>query len=95
MTQEELESKANYIEDLQLYPYRIKMDQFQYCLEKHLSSRKDGNLRWSALGYYSGISSCLNKMVHDAVKEKSYASLKEYVTALTTKIETLKKLTIV
>ena len=95
MTQEELESKATYIEDSQLYPYRIKMDQFQYCLEKHLSSRKDGNLRWAALGYYSGITSCLNKMVHDAVKGENYTSLKEYVSALTTKIETLKKLTIV
>jgi hypothetical protein len=34
-------------------------------------------------------------MVHDAVKGENYTSLKEYVSALTTKIETLKKLTIV
>ena len=50
MTKEELESKANYIEDPILYPYRIKTDQWQYCLEKHLSSRKNGNLRWAPQG---------------------------------------------
>ena len=34
MTKEELESKANYIEDPILEPYRIKMDEYQYCLQK-------------------------------------------------------------
>ena len=89
MTKQELESKANYIEDPILYPYRIKMDQWQYCLEKHLSSRKNGNLRWAPQGYHNTIDMCLIKMIDDAVKEENYSSLKEYTETLLEKIKTL------
>ena len=95
MTQEELESKANYIEDPKLYPYRINMDQYQYCLEKHLSSRKDGNLRWATLGFHSTIEVCLRRMVEDTVRGESYKSLKEYTENLSNKIQNLKNLTLV
>lgn len=91
MTKEELESKANYIEDPILEPYRIKMDEYQYCLQKYVGGKKSDNYRWSSIGYFNTIDMCLIKMMNDAVKEKNYTSLKEYTEELLTKISTLKE----
>lgn len=91
MTKEELESKATYIEDPILHPYRIKMDEYQYCLQKEVGGKNGANLRWSTFGYYNTIDMCLIKMMNDAVKEKNYTSLKEYTEELLTKIATLKE----
>lgn len=94
MTEKELESKATYIEDPLLYPYRIKMDQYQYALEKETRVRNKDHFRWTALGYYHRIDSCLVKLIDDSVKEKSYKSLKEYTENLLEKIKTLNNFTI-
>ena len=55
MTKEELESKATYIEDPILKPYRIKMDEYQYCLQKYVGGKKSDNYRWSSIGYFNTI----------------------------------------
>ena len=94
MTEQELESKATYIEDPIIYPYRVKMDRYQYGLEKHTSNRKNGNRRWAAVGYYNSIDRCLIKMIDDSVKEENYPSLKEYTETLLEKIKTLNNLKI-
>jgi hypothetical protein len=92
MTEQELKSKATYIEDPMLLPYRIKMDEYQYCLQKQAGSKQSTGIRWSTFGYFNTIDLCLVKMINDAVKEKNYTSLKEYTENLLTKIATLKEI---
>jgi hypothetical protein len=75
----------NFIEDKELYPFKIQLDEHCYILIKEVFSDSNHHLSKGkskpkdiVLGYYTNLSSLINFIVHNQTGEKSYDSIKEY-----------------
>lgn len=75
----------NFIEDKELYPYKIQLDERCYILLKETHSSKSHHLskgkskvRDLVIGYYTNISSLIKAISRDDANSKDYSSVQEY-----------------
>ena len=86
-------SKSNlrFIKDPQLDPYYIQLDEYCYIAQKSTFSEA-GHEYQNTLGHYTTLGGCLESIVRDDAKSKSYNSLKEFVERFEAKCREIKNL---
>lgn len=90
---------SNFIEDKELYPYKIQLDEHCYILIKetfsdvshHLSKGKS-KAKESVLGYFTNISLLIKTISRDSTNNKDYSSIQEYCDAFIKKQKQLTNL---
>lgn len=76
---------SKFIEDPQLYPYKIQLDEHCYILikevfsnSKHHLSKGKSKPKDIVLGYYNKLGALVEFIAKDSVRDKNYNSIKEY-----------------
>jgi len=84
-----VDTNIKVLTDPRLHPYSLQMDQYCYAVFKEVKARGTGKSRKVSLGYTTDIEKCFQMIKQDAIRDKDYNNLHEYIDEMTIIIDNL------